>query len=85
MDELAGLFAPLTARDLLNLPRFRMALRSQVGGERLVITPEVCCRACLPRFDRRGAPQQRRARRTVASMIEAIGAVRVVFASLFDE
>lgn len=41
VDELAGLFAPLTARDLLNLPRFRMALRSQVDGERLVITPEV--------------------------------------------
>lgn len=41
VDELAGLFAPLTARDLLNLPRFRMALRSQVGGERLVITPDV--------------------------------------------
>ena len=29
VDELAGLFAPLTARDLLNLPRFRMALRSR--------------------------------------------------------
>jgi hypothetical protein len=39
--DLADLFAPLTARDLLNLPRFRMALRSQVDGERLVITPEV--------------------------------------------
>ncbi len=41
VDELAGLFAPLSPRDLLNLPRFRMALRSQIGGERLVITPEV--------------------------------------------
>lgn len=39
--DLADLFAPLSARDLLNLPRFRMALRSQVDGERLVITPEV--------------------------------------------
>jgi hypothetical protein len=41
VSDLADLFAPLTARDLLNLPRFRMALRSQVDGERLVITPEV--------------------------------------------
>ncbi len=41
VTDLADLFAPLTARDLLNLPRFRMALRSQVDGERLVITPEV--------------------------------------------
>lgn len=41
VTDLADLFAPLTARDLLNLPRFRMALRSQVGGQSLVITPDV--------------------------------------------
>jgi hypothetical protein len=39
--DVADLFEPLTRRDLLNLPRFRMALRSEVGGERLVITPDV--------------------------------------------
>jgi hypothetical protein len=39
--QLAELFAPLTARDLLNLPRFRMALRTEVAGERVLLTPDV--------------------------------------------
>lgn len=41
VEELAHLFEPLTRRDLLNLPRFRMALRSEVDGERLVLTCDV--------------------------------------------
>lgn len=39
--DLADAFAPLTPRDLRNLPRFRMALRTEVDGERVVMTPDV--------------------------------------------
>ncbi len=34
-------FAPLTERDLLNLPRFRMALRTELDGEARVLTADV--------------------------------------------
>lgn len=39
--DLFDLFEPLSRRDLLNLPRFRMALRTEVDGERMLITPNV--------------------------------------------
>jgi hypothetical protein len=38
---LAGLVAPLTERDLINLPRFRMAVRTELGGETSVLTADV--------------------------------------------
>jgi hypothetical protein len=38
---LADLVAPLTERDLLNLPRFRMAIRTELGGETAVLTADV--------------------------------------------
>jgi len=33
--------APLTERDLVNLPRFRMAVRTELGGEARVLTADV--------------------------------------------
>jgi hypothetical protein len=38
---LADLVAPLTERDLINLPRFRMAVRTELGGETSVLTADV--------------------------------------------
>jgi hypothetical protein len=38
---LARSFEPLTERDLLAQPRFRMAIRTEVGGERAVFTADV--------------------------------------------
>jgi hypothetical protein len=38
---LADLVAPLTERDLVNLPRFRMAVRTELGGETSVLTADV--------------------------------------------
>lgn len=38
VTDLGALFAPLTERDLHQLPRFRMALRTEVDGERQVMT-----------------------------------------------
>lgn len=38
---LADLVAPLTERDLVNLPRFRMAVRTELGGEPAVLTADV--------------------------------------------
>ncbi len=46
---LADQFAPLTERDLLNLPRFRMAVRTELDGEARVLTPGI-----LPEPDRLG-------------------------------
>jgi DNA helicase HerA-like ATPase len=34
-------FAPLTERDLVNLPRFRMAIRTEVDGDASVFTADV--------------------------------------------
>lgn len=39
--DLGALFAPLAERDLHQLPRFRMALRTEVDGERQVMTVDV--------------------------------------------
>jgi hypothetical protein len=41
MRLLTDLVAPLTERDLLNLPRFRMAIRTELGGETAVLTADV--------------------------------------------
>jgi len=41
VDEMAALFAPLTKHDLLNMPRFRLALRTEVDGERMILTPDL--------------------------------------------
>jgi hypothetical protein len=38
---LADLVAPLTERDLINLPRFRIAVRTELGGETSVLTADV--------------------------------------------
>ena len=38
---LADQFAPLTERDLVNLPRFRMAVRTELDGEARVLTPQI--------------------------------------------
>jgi hypothetical protein len=38
---LRGEMAPLTERDLVNLPRFRMAVRTELGGETTVLTADV--------------------------------------------
>ena len=38
---LGDLMAPLTERDLVNLPRFRMAVRTELGGESVVMTADV--------------------------------------------
>jgi hypothetical protein len=42
---LAELVAPLTERDLINLPRFRMAVRTELGGETSVLTADVLAEA----------------------------------------
>ena len=34
-------FAPLTERDLFNLPRFRMAIRTELEGETRILTTDV--------------------------------------------
>ena len=34
-------FAPLTERDLVNLPRFRMAVRTELEGDARVLTADV--------------------------------------------
>ena len=34
-------FAPLTERDLINLPRFRMAVRTELDGQARVLTADV--------------------------------------------
>ncbi len=41
LDALADLVAPLTERDLINLPRFRMAVRTELDGETSVLTADV--------------------------------------------
>jgi len=33
--------APLTERDLLNLPRYRMAVRTEFGGQARVLTADI--------------------------------------------
>ena len=38
---LADQFGPLTERDLANLPRFRMAVRTEIEGEARVLTPQI--------------------------------------------
>ena len=38
---LADQFAPLSERDLVNLPRFRMAVRTELEGEARVLTPQI--------------------------------------------
>jgi hypothetical protein len=38
---LGDLMAPLTERDLVNLPRFRMAIRTELDGEATVLTADV--------------------------------------------
>ncbi len=38
---LADAFAPLTERDLFNLPRFRMAIRTELDGETRILTTDV--------------------------------------------
>lgn len=42
---LAELVAPLTERDLINLPRFRIAVRTELGGETSVLTADVLAEA----------------------------------------
>jgi Helicase HerA, central domain len=46
---LGDLMAPLTDRDLVNLPRFRMAIRTEIDGEASVMTADV-----LPEPERLG-------------------------------
>jgi hypothetical protein len=38
---LSDAFAPLTERDLFNLPRFRMAIRTELRGETRILTTDV--------------------------------------------
>ena len=38
---LADAFTPLTERDLFNLPRFRMAIRTELEGETRILTTDV--------------------------------------------
>ena len=38
---LADAFTPLTERDLFNLPRFRMAIRTELEGETRILTADV--------------------------------------------
>jgi len=60
---LADAFAPLTERDLFNLPRFRMAIRTGLDGETR-IHHRCAARAAAPRLVRCRPAPQRRARRS---------------------
>ena len=57
------LMAPLTERDLVNLPRFRMAVRTELDGEARVFTADVLAGAAEPRLRGPRPSSQRRARR----------------------
>ncbi|MBA2373536.1 MAG: hypothetical protein H0V74_04950, partial [Chloroflexi bacterium] len=60
---LADAFAPLTERDLFNLPRFRMAIRTELDGETR-IHHRCAARAAAFRLVRCRPAPQRRARRS---------------------
>ena len=60
---LADLVTPLTERDLLYLPRFRMAVRTELSGESITPHRRRPARGAASRLGRRGSPAQRRPRR----------------------
>ena len=53
------LMAPLTERDLLNLPRFRMAVRTELEGEARVLTCDVLPEPPAARLARPSCAAQR--------------------------